>query len=789
MKVKAKLYLCASIGLAGLAVVGTVSLFGMRFVGEQIRLLTEKSTPAQLKTIDFQRALQEHISTLHRMQAATHADELAKLRQAADKSLTDVTRISGELDALKGGSLVGGAGREKAALISDMTAQISHTVGERIAATSAAADSLKSMNVRLQAMSKQLGSLDESIRTVQTRATKNLTSANQSVARIGLLQENIQSLKGHLKDMKVALVELSSANTKNDALTARNHFNSAYRFLIENEAVKSAQSNAGKTLADALPPVHKAVADKGGLVDIRVGLIAAPDEEGAKKFQTSIKQAILKVTNLLVYMETQIEATSAEVAKENQKFDQAMKGADAAQGILMLNSKITELGQAIEGGVGLLFSVRTTQQLDHIKAGLSEKLSLSDSLLKKELDLLSALRYNTEIGYLKTVTASLAEVRSQLFSRGGVIEKLQGALSVEEKASAHSLKVREMVEKQREEGIQGVSLAQSEQEKTVLGVNQIIRWSFILIAALGIGCLVLGTVFVNVLVRSITRPIHRVAEGLTDSSDQLASTASKVSSASRCLSEGASSQAAGLEQTSASIEEMATIARQNADNATLANGLMKSANEAVRRSDTEMGSLTKSMGEIAQASEETYRIIKTIDEIAFQTNLLALNAAVEAARAGEAGAGFAVVADEVRNLALRAADAARDTSSLIESTVKKVKDGTGLVTGASSTFSEVVKEMSKVSGLVGDIAAASQDQSQSVQQINKAVASMNRVVQDNAASADESASASEQLNAQAEHMKGFVDELIALVGRSNRGQGGPRSNMDKAQGPELSVLH
>ena len=170
------------------------------------------------------------------------------------------------------------------------------------------------------------------------------------------------------------------------------------------------------------------------------------------------------------------------------------------------------------------------------------------------------------------------------------------------------------------------------------------------------------------------------------------------------------------------------------------------------------------MEDITHASEETSKIIKTIDEIAFQTNLLALNAAVEAARAGEAGAGFAVVADEVRNLAMRAADAARNTAGMIEGTVKKVKDGSGLVARTNEAFIEVAKSASKIGGIVGEISAASLEQAQGIEQINKAITEIDKITQHNAANAEESAAASEEMNAQAEQMKGVVYELVIMVG-------------------------
>jgi methyl-accepting chemotaxis protein len=256
---------------------------------------------------------------------------------------------------------------------------------------------------------------------------------------------------------------------------------------------------------------------------------------------------------------------------------------------------------------------------------------------------------------------------------------------------------------------------------------------------------------------------------LSEGAQKLAEAASQVSSANQTLAAGASQQAASIEETSSSIEEMASMTRQNADNAAHANTLMTETGIVVEEANQSMAELNGSMGEISSASEETAKIVKTIDEIAFQTNLPALNAAVEAARAGEAGAGFAVVADEVRNLAIRAADAAKNTASLIEGTVKKVKNGTGLVVKTNDAFSKVATGSKKAGDLVGEITAASQEQAQGIQQINKAVAEMDKVVQQNAATAEESNSAAEELRDQAEHINGIITELVVLVGGQRGG--------------------
>jgi methyl-accepting chemotaxis protein len=268
---------------------------------------------------------------------------------------------------------------------------------------------------------------------------------------------------------------------------------------------------------------------------------------------------------------------------------------------------------------------------------------------------------------------------------------------------------------------------------------------------------------------SITRPVQRIIDRLSGGAEQVASASEEITSASQSLAEGSSEQAASIEQSSASLEEMAAMTKQNADNASQADQLMKQAGEVVDQANESMAALTASMDDISKSSEETSKIIKTIDEIAFQTNLLALNAAVEAARAGEAGAGFAVVADEVRNLAMRAAEAAKDTATLIEGTTQKVNTGSDLVAGTNEAFTQVTDSASKVGELVAEIAAASDEQARGIEQVNTAVSEMDKVTQQNAANAQQSASSSEEMLSQAGWMKKMVTELISLVGGSASG--------------------
>ncbi len=267
----------------------------------------------------------------------------------------------------------------------------------------------------------------------------------------------------------------------------------------------------------------------------------------------------------------------------------------------------------------------------------------------------------------------------------------------------------------------------------------------------------------------ITRPINKAIAGISAGAEQVMAAAGQVSSASQQLAEGASEQASSLEETSSSLEEMSSMTSGSAANASEARAMMEEAQRIVVKVNSHMGDMAKAISEITKSSEQTGKIIKTIDEIAFQTNLLALNAAVEAARAGGAGAGFAVVADEVRNLAMRSAEAARNTTVLIENTIKAVKKGYELTESTRKAFTENVEISGKIGKLVDEIATASKEQAEGIGQINKAVAEMDKVTQRTAANAEESASASEELAGQAEEMKAHVAELAILVGGGQQG--------------------
>ena len=313
---------------------------------------------------------------------------------------------------------------------------------------------------------------------------------------------------------------------------------------------------------------------------------------------------------------------------------------------------------------------------------------------------------------------------------------------------------------------QSIKTDKEEMQSIKLSTLQKISRANSLVITVSISALIIGIILTFFLSRSINQTMLNITDGIRQTFEEVSAAGMSVSSASQHLSESTLAQAASLEEIAASLEEITSMTRQSADNAGTVNQLMKTTQNSVNTGTDSMRQLTASMTTITQSNEQTFAIIKNIEQIAFQTNLLALNAAVEAARAGEAGAGFAVVAEEVRSLAARSSQAASETNLLIDDSATKVREGNQLASQTSAAYQDISTNSEKIAKMIAEIAVAANEQATGVGSVKNAIVTIDEASQNNAASSEELAAAAEIMQEQAHQLESYVNELAALMGES-----------------------
>ena len=467
-----------------------------------------------------------------------------------------------------------------------------------------------------------------------------------------------------------------------------------------------------------------------------------------------------KAVNEIHQIRTKLEASAQEFIKacsdfaddQQEKLNKGFQAGASNEGLKDLLNSFSGINDVINLGYVIQLDTARSQLIREQKV-LSEAMAKFNEMENELNGIQKKTKDDANIGQLDDVRMAASDYKSHMGKLLATFKKL-GDLEKRRQAAGNT--VLQAVTVTAATGIEEAGTGASR-------VDQVLTRSiFLLCVGMLLGA-ILSLGLSLYITRSITRPLAGYIDNLKESAEKVTMASDQLSAESQSMAEGASQQAAALEETSSSLEEMASMSRQNADNASHANVLSGEAVKILDNSGTTIENLISAMQGVSQASEDTSKILKSIDEIAFQTNLLALNAAVEAARAGEAGAGFAVVAQEVRNLAQRAAQSAKDTALLIEDTITKVRLGSTLVTETSEKFAALSASTEKVIHLVAEISGASEEQAQGALQINKAIMEVDKVVQQNAANAQEGAGSSQLLKAQANQLGTVVSGLVSMV--------------------------
>ena len=817
MSIKTKLFLNMALMIIGILIIGGFSLTGMQFVKSKLSVLTEQSTPYQLKLIEMQRSLQEHTSNLIKLVYTSNMKEFAASKSDADKTLAETKSLAAELSSFKASE---GSGTSNMSELESITTDIARTTEERLQAEEEgrAADAL--MKSRLQDASRKLRELEAGMKKTQKGSMAQVSVSNAGVKVINQKVKNVQAAAQALNDVKIAILEIAAADTKSAVTIARSKYTVASRMVTQSNLVKA---EAGKPIAreltEGINEVSKRVTDsQEGLLALKTAILTAPDDDNRAKFKQGMAFVNQKLGQLTVAMGDTVEKASEDFSSEDKKFDHSIKGATTAGDVMSLTTELITVGAEVNRLIKEIFAAATTQELDNIRKELSHQFDITFSVQKRIS--------GSQGAQLRGAIASLQEIRGLLLSQDGAADKLQHVLTVKAKSLELNSKLKDLVATQREEGKRGATTAQAEQANAVKAVNRIFATNITTVSIVSIVVLILGIVFSTVLARLITTPIkelismseqfgngdfrnkldesrkdefgdlarhfnqatmklNEITGRLTGAIQELSGSAQQLSGTADVLKTGAHDQAeqttqavSAMGQMSSSISEVAHHALEASHASQNAQDTAAAGNHVVAQTVQSMESIAQSVKsnaevvqELGRHSDEIGEIVGTIQDIADQTNLLALNAAIEAARAGEHGHGFAVVADEVRKLATRTTEethhiaqviremqtnTARSVTAMQEGT-KKVEEGQQRAEEAISSLKAIVQASSDAVVLVNQIAVSAEEQAAVSTEVTTSMQMINLITKQSETSVREIATASDRLS----HLAVELEQMAA----------------------------